>query len=238
MIHFGFFINPSYELVPELFKELLVVEQRRVFITQYNLTMDVKLRIAKADYEMRLEDIFAKKIDELISASTPKDELSCEIVSLYKMKDFEKLRSVNGFSAKHSGAQMISMIYGKEKAGLCFDARSLFSNYVFEKVSKRHEDKTVMFKKDYLLVEHNGEKLMAVMPVFRYINKNKEHLGNEEIARAKAILHEEKVQTIFVTYPRNCDFTRYIDVQNDFNAKLTLVPYSISHKIIKRVSNY
>ncbi len=85
------------------------------------------------------------------------------------------------------------------------------------------------------MVTKDGENLVAVMPSFKYMNMNEPHLANEEIKKAYKMLEKINVGKFYIAFPKNEDFKRHIVVKqsdNDINSKLSLIPYSISHKIV------
>lgn len=246
---FGFLFEDgeASELVPAIFKQLSLVDRHKIFITQYNAAVacELKIRVDSLTKSESLLDIFVNKIYSLIN---DKSLIYCDL-SVYLIDSFlqNKTYMLNTCFAKvpiHPAAKLIQMIWCKEDQGLYFKSSWLFCNYVYEKISKCHQDKDVMYKDGLIVVSKYQEDLVAVMPSFKYVCMNQPQLADKEIKRAYRILEQRDVKKFYIAFPKHKNFKRHIVVKygnSDNSSKLTLVPYAISHKIVynkNRVSNF
>lgn len=243
-MYFGFFIykDAVKELIPNLFSSMPKEEVRRIFITEYNAYVDEVFRINPQNvYEHEsLKEIFDDKIQDLLSCEkTITCENSKNILNAYEKKDFSQLEKLCLSKPIFSSAKLIQMIYAKADKGLCFNASDMFCNFVYDKISKRHRDKNVTFENHLIIVEKDGNEIMGIMPYFKYMQKNDPHLADNEIQKAYEILSLRNIKRLFVAYPRNEDFTKHINVKCSLleEKQLTLVPYSITHKVVYNSTN-
>ncbi len=238
---FGFFIqNDGFASlqIPTIFKELSSCDRNKIFIAQFNAAADESLKIStKSCFAKKdLLDIFNDKIRELLcDASHKRCELSDYLIGHFNTHTEYKLNRFFTKVPTHPAAKLIQMMWCKENRGIYFESSWFFCNYVYEKISKCHYDKEITYKDGLILVTKNGENLVAVMPCFKYMNMNEPQLANEEIRKAYKMLEKINVGKFYIAFPKNEDFKRHIVVKqsdNDINSKLSLIPYSISHKIV------
>lgn len=237
---FGFNVNDDgvKEITPTLF-DFATKEARRVFfVSQYNTCVKESFRISPLHVKgcANLHELFVKKIKHLSKDKTlPMCENSKKILYHFFAGDFVSMQKFCFARVENDAAKLAQMIYAKEDKGLCFEADMLFCNYVYEKIQKRHKDKKVVFKNGIITVFKDGREIIGVMPCFKYVNMQECEKADDEIKRAYALLDGGNLEKLFIAYPRNDEFTRHIVVKkshNDTKSRLTLVPYSISHRVV------
>lgn len=236
---FGFFLENGQinEQVPTIFKHLSQIDRNKIFITQFNAVVERELKIDTKSLtnSKNLLKIFINKIDKLIENKELKTcDLSNYLIRLYSNNDLERLKSTFTKVPQHPAAKLIQMIWCKENQGVYFESSWLFCNYVYDKISRCHQDKEVTYEDGLIVVSRKGENLIAVMPSFKYVCMDKPHLADEEIKRAYKILERKDVNKFYIAFPKHDDFKKHIVVkqsERDTSSRLTLVPYAISHKI-------
>lgn len=230
-------VRGSYkEHIPSIFETFLQEELYYMFVSQYNAYVQQEFRINPLHVKgcKTLLDIFKKKIDGLISDdSFPRCAFSKELIRLYTHQEFEKIRVSQNILPTHIAAKFIFMVFANETNGLLFDGKDFFCNYVYDKVQKRHKDKSVLFYDDFMIMEFSKEQRVGIFPSFKRMNTYKPYLADEDIRRALRVLNDHALSKLFITYPKNSDFRKHIVVEHQVcKARLTLVPYAISHKIV------
>lgn len=235
-MYFGFIFTKHFvkEEFPSLFSSMDKKDCRKMFLAQYNACVQNELKILPKNafkYE-NLYDIFCAKINELIKQKALTCDLSRYLIKAYMQKDFDKLNKIYISIPTNPAAKLIQMIFAKEHMGLRFLASMFFSNYVYDKIAKRQSDKHVIQKNNLIVVQKDKCDIMAVMPVFKYVRLDKAYLANDDIKKAMNIIRDSNYERLFIAYPRHEEFTKHIVVQHALSSKLTLVPYSISNKIV------
>lgn len=242
-MQYGFSVTKdgSFDIVPRIFRHLSSTERIMQFLVQYNSCVEKELQIPVkfGKNAVNIESAFKMQISSLLkqeSLKFAKADSFC-IYSAKLIECFLKQRYFNipleFIQPKHPAARLIQMIYAKESLGLSFDASYLFSQYVFNKISKRHLDKKVYLENDIIILENNRKKLLGVMAFFKYISCKKTHLAQSEIRKAQEKLQSENLPYLFLVYPRNKEFRKHIEIKScsTRECKLKLVPYTITNKI-------
>ncbi|MDR0408481.1 MAG: hypothetical protein LBH45_06180 [Campylobacteraceae bacterium] len=241
---FGFErINGEWiERVPALFSAFPPKEQREFFINQYNYCVNKKERIdIKNNFcFFTLFEIFQNKIFSGLRVKNRLyknnlktfDAYSAVLISLFIKGDFDKLRAItkaNAFLPKISQAMLIFRIFSSENCGIMFNAKSLFSEFVSEKIARKNPDKNVYFKDDLIVVEKNSECLLGIMLCFKKFDKDKIHLAKNEIDEAWRKIAKGNIKSLYIVFPRNNAFKRHVEVKNPCFADhlVKLVPYTI-----------
>lgn len=237
-MHFGFeFVDGTYkEYIPSIFKAFGKYELHRMFISQYNAHVKKEFYIKPLHVKgcESIFEIFVRKIDELLKDdSFKKCHLSKKLIDSYRRKDFQTIQANYGTMPTHIGAQFIFMIFAKEIKGLLFNAKDFFSNYVYDKIQKKHKEKNVLFYEDFIVMEFSKSERVGIYPSFKYMETQKPYLADEDIKNAFKILQKYSLTKLFIAYPKNSDFTKHIVVEHGMcSTRLTLVPYAISNKIV------
>ncbi|MDR1284966.1 MAG: hypothetical protein LBJ88_02065 [Campylobacteraceae bacterium] len=241
---FGFErINGKWvERVPALFRPFSPKEQREFFINQYNCCVNDDERIAiKNNFGcFTLFEIFQNKIlSELKVKNRLRenrlkvfDPYSALLMELFVKGDFDKLERIikaNALLPKLSQAMLIFRIFSSENCGIIFDAKTLFSEFVLEKVARKNPDKDVYFKDGLIVIEKNSERLLNIMLCFKRFDKDKIHLAKDEIDEAWRKVAKDNIKSLYIVFPRNSAFRRHIEVKNPCFADslVKLVPYTI-----------
>jgi hypothetical protein len=240
---FGFErINGKWiERVPALFQSFSPKEQREFFINQYNCCVNDSERIAvKNDFSFTLFEIFQNKI--LLGLKVKNrlrenrlkmfDPYSALLIALFAKKDFDKLRMIikaNALLPKLPQAMLIFRIFSSENCGIIFDAKTLFSEFVLEKIARKNPDKDVYFKDGLIVIEKNSECLLNVMLCFKRFDKDKIYLVKKEIDEAWRMVAKGNIKSLYIVFPKNSAFRRHIEVKNPCftDSLVKLVPYTI-----------
>ncbi len=237
-MYFGFHLDEDgvREISPSVFGFASKKARRIFFITQFNACMDATFRLPlHICTNDNLHDVFVKKIKLLANDKSFNMCKNSKLILEYFFRgDFVGMEKFCFSKLDHPSAKLAQMIYAKEDKGLCFDARILFSNYVYDKIHKIHKDKDISYDNDVIIVSKNGKDIMGIMPCFKYINPKEKEKVSEDIRKAYEMLERRDLEKLFIAYPRNEEFTKHIIVkksQRELAPKLTLVPYSISHRV-------
>lgn len=237
-MYFGFeFVEGRYkEYIPSIFKTFSKDELYRMFISQYNAHVKTEFCINPLHVKGcgAIFEIFARKIDELLrDDSFEKCHLSRKLIDTYEKQVFENIKVTHSTMPTHLGAQFIFMIFAKEVKGLLFNAEDFFTNYVYDKIQKRHKDKNVLFYEDFIVMEFSESERVGIYPSFKHMDTHKPYLADKDIKNAFKILSKYALSKLFIAYPKNSDFTKHIVVEHGMcDTRLTLVPYAISNKIV------
>lgn len=238
---FGF-LSDIGEITPSIFSKLNRVNKAKIFINLYNSCVEDELKIPQIYHKfgLSLQNIFLKRVDELCKfkhQSFKKAVSFCVtssvIIHAFKNGNLDEIPVIAG-TPKHPAAKLLMLL--KSQNGICFDANIMFSQFVYDKIRRKHLDKNVYFQDGIIFAEHNGRKIFGVLPSFKEISKDRFHLANYEIARAFKALEENGFDRMFVVFPRNTNFLRHIEVDTccgsyGGEARLKLVPYTISHNV-------
>ncbi|MDR1976360.1 MAG: hypothetical protein LBQ18_05155 [Campylobacteraceae bacterium] len=230
------------ERVPTLFQSFSPKEQREFFINQYNCCVGKDERVAfrKGFGSLTLFEIFKSKILSRLKVKNRlrKNELktfdpySAVLIALFIKGDYEELKRVieaNAFLPKISQAMLIFRIFSSANCGIVFDAKTLFSEFVLEKITRKNPDKEVYFKDGLIAVEKDGECLLNIMLCFKKFDKDKIYLVKDEIDEAWRKVAKGNIRSLYIVFPKNSAFKRHIEVKNPCftNSLVKLVPYTI-----------
>ncbi|MDR1614790.1 MAG: hypothetical protein LBS26_04385 [Campylobacteraceae bacterium] len=241
---FGFEnINEKWiERVPALFQSFSPKEQREFFINQYNCCTCKEERIVLKNNFSRftLFEIFKNEILSRLRAKNSLcknrlkvfDAYSAVLTALFVKGDFDKLKEVikaNASLPKLPHAILIFRLFSSENGGIMFDAKTLFSEFVSEKITRRNPDKNVYFKDGLIVIEKDGECLLNVMLCFKKFDKDKIYLAKDEIDEAWRKVAKGNIKSLHIVFPKNSAFKRHIEVKNPCFADslVKLVPYTI-----------
>ncbi len=235
---FGYYLLDGgiKEITPYIFSHLPKLDCRKIFINFYNscVEQELKIRSAKICENQNLHEIFLQKIGEILQNEDENDcKISKLIIKNYINKDYQSLKKLYPKMPKNKAAKLILMLYGKDEIGLHFNASMLFTNYIYDKISRLHGDENVTFEDGLIILKKNGKEILGVMPSFKYVKMSKPQEMENEIKTAFEILQKRDTQKLFIAFPRNEEFTKHLAVKqysSDEDTKLTLVPYAITHK--------
>lgn len=238
-MRFGFLSNIG-EITPSIFSEINRIDRARIFINLYNSCVEneLKIPIKYASLDLGLERIFLRRIGDLCKFSHQSLRkivsfcpLSNVIIHAFKSGNLEKIPTAS-MLPKHPAARLLLLF--KAQGGVCFDADIMFSQFVYDKIRRKHFDKNVYFQDGIIFAELDGKKLFGVLPSFKEISKDGFHLANCEISKAIDALNSGEFDKMFVVFPRNAKFLKHIEVKHCAyvsEGKLKLVPYTISRNI-------
>jgi hypothetical protein len=232
------------ERVPRIFRSFCKKEQREMFINQYNLCVDKSecVSVQKELYTINLFDIFKNKIMSDMSVKNPLrcnklamfDPYSATLAALFEKGEFEKLGALIRGTAvmpRASWAKLIFRIFSPQSAGIVFDAKTLFSEFVLEKIARKNPDKSVCWQDGLITISKDGERLLSVMLCFKNFDKEKLDLISGEIEEAWRKVSKDNIKALYIVFPRNDAFRRHIEVKNPCfaDSSVKLVPYSIKN---------
>jgi hypothetical protein len=230
------------EKIPSLFKSFSRKEQREFFINQYNYCVGKNERIVfRGDFSrLTLFEIFQNEILSRLRAKNTLcknqlkvfDPYSAVLIALFVKGDFDKLKRVikaNALLPKIPQAMLIFRLFSSENCGITFDAKTLFSEFVSEKIARKNPDKNIYFKDGLIVIEKDGECLLNIMLCFKKIDKDKIHLAKDEIDEAWRKVAKGNIRSLYIVFPKNSAFRRHIEVKNPCfaNSLVKLVPYTI-----------
>ena len=233
---FGF-LSGIGEITPSIFSGLDAVNKARIFINLYNCCAgrELKIPLVYAYSGLNLEEIFLKRIDDLCEFKNPSRSkissfciASNAVICAYKSGKFDAVPPV-AVSPKHPAAKLIVML--KSQNGICFDADIMFSQFVYDKIRLRHQDKEVVLNGGVISVKQGGKNLLSVMPSFKRVSFDDMRNLNDDIDRAVCALGHE-CEMVYIVCPRNEEFRRHVEVRHCFaRGCIKLVPYTIISKI-------
>lgn len=237
-MYFGFenSHNKYKEYVPSIFQPLSKYELYCTFISQYNAHVKSEFRISPLHVKGcdTLFEVFKNKINSLLEDdSIFKCDHSKQVIEQYRSGNFSEIKLIRSTMPTHEAARLIFMIFAKDMSGLLFDARDFFCNYVYDKVQKRHKEKNVLFYDNFMIMEFSKDHRIGILPSFRHMDTHKPYLADDDIKEAFRVIRHHSLNKLFITYPKNVVFRKHMVVRHQVcNARLTLVPYAISNKIV------
>ncbi|MDR2789892.1 MAG: hypothetical protein LBB59_02825 [Campylobacteraceae bacterium] len=230
------------ERIPAIFHSLPRKEQRELFINQYNYCVGKNERITFSGdfsrfnlFEIFQHGIFSKlktKNTICVNKFAAFDPYSAVLIELFINEDFDRLKAViktNASLPKLPQAMLIFRIFSSENCGIIFDAKTLFAEFVLEKIARKNADKAVYFKDDLIVIEKDGERLLSIMLCFKKFDKDKIYLVKKEIDEAWRKVAKSNIRSLYIVFPKNSAFKRHIEVKNPCFADslVKLVPYAI-----------
>ncbi|MDR2081761.1 MAG: hypothetical protein LBP54_07760 [Campylobacteraceae bacterium] len=234
--------NVWKERIPAIFCSFSRKEQRELFINQYNYCVGKNERIVFKDdfgcftlFEIFQHEILSKlRIKNTLRKNTLTvfDPYSAVLITLFLARDFYKLKAViktNSLLPRLPHAMLIFRLFSSENCGIMFDAKTLFSEFVLEKIARKNPDKAVYFKDDLIVIEKDGECLLSIMLCFKKFDKDKIYLAKKEIDEAWRKVAKGNIKSLYIVFPKNSAFKRHIEVKNPCFADslVKLVPYTI-----------
>ncbi|MBR8463491.1 hypothetical protein KDD93_02765 [Campylobacter sp. faydin G-24] len=228
------------EITPNIFAKASAVSKAKIFITLYNANVerDMQIPLHYAKFK-NIKKIFKAHIDELLTHKSINAKVAWNfclvsnvIIRAYLDKNFEILKFI-AKEPKYPVAKLIKMLYITGDFEICFDANEMFFHFVYDKISKKHLDKDIVFQNGIISIFKNKEHLLSVMPSFKHINLDDMRNINDEIYRAVGAINSKKCEKIYIVFPRNNKFKHHIDIKHCdcVNGSIRLVPYTISNKI-------
>ena len=248
-MYVGFeYINGKWiERIPSLFGYLKRYQKRALFLTQYNWCTHHNERVSVKNCHNFLVDAFFKTILDMrpkplapqgrIKVFCPASAVLIHLFLNDSPENIQKFAISLAFLPKHLMARRIYRLFAKETPGMMFDAKFLFLHFVYEKIAKRNPEKNVYIDGDEILIEHNGERLLSVVPTLKQVHKDNPNCVQNEISKAWGRLADNGTKALYLVFPRNQNFTRHIEVRHSHEekARVKLVPYIISHLAKERV---
>lgn len=226
------------EITPSIFLNLNKTAKTQAFVTLYNACVSAPLRLKQTN-ATSIKEAFLSRIEELLKMQNLKPVnyanslciASNAIIKSYKSKNFAQIcKTIN--EPKHNAAKMIKMLYKNGEFELIFDANFMFFQFVYDRISRKHFDKSVYFQDNIIKIDQNGKNLLCIMPSFKRFDIEKRSCINDEIASATTFLQNSECKRIYVVMPRHSEFRRHIEVRHRQceHKLIKLVPYTISNQ--------
>ncbi|AVK80391.1 hypothetical protein CFT12S00416_04905 [Campylobacter fetus subsp. testudinum] len=216
----------------EIYGSLYSSNRLETFLTLYNSSVDEGLKIPYKDIKnsTSVGHIFHSRVNDLLNIK-PFKFTKCVIFCLISnaiIRAFLDGKELPVFARepKMRVAKLIKTAFSNAK----FDMQFMFSEYVFDKISKRHPDKVVDMKDGLILLKDGEKSILGVMAFFKLVDSDYENNLLAEINFAQQKSREFIGIDLYMVFPRNMSFTRYIDIKQN-GARLRLVPYKICNKI-------
>ncbi|KEA46110.1 hypothetical protein CR66_02545 [Campylobacter mucosalis] len=229
------------ETTPSIFLKLSKRARLYNFLVLYNACVDKNFQIPiKYALSNSIKEAFSAYIDDLLSNTTLKKNTlkefcitSNKLIISYKNQNFSNIKKI-AKEPKYKVAKLIKMLYTNGEFELIFDANFMFSQFVYDKISKKHFDKNVYFQDSAIIIESgNMKQKLCIIPSFKEFNIENSNQLAREIEYATQFLQNEKCESVYVVTPRHSNFKRHIEVRHcNFADKcIKIVPYTISNKI-------
>ena len=234
---FGF-LSDIGEITPSIFAKLDKLSRAKIFIALYNVGIEGELKIPLSYAKfLNFKDIFDARINFLLREKylsfKPASRFclpSNIIINSYLKDDLSKIKFI-AKEPKMAAAKMIKMLYASGKFELCIDAAQMFSQFVYDKIRLRHQDKEVVLNGGVISVKKDGKNLLSVMPSFKRVSFDDMRNLNDDIDAAVCALGHE-CEMVYIVCPRNEEFRRHVEVRHCFaRGCIKLVPYTIISKI-------
>lgn len=234
---FGF-LSDIGEITPSIFAKLDKLSRAKIFIALYNVGVEGELKIPLSYAKfLNFKDIFDARINFLLREKylsfKPASRFclpSNIIINGYLKDDLSKIKFI-AKEPKMAAAKMIKMLYASGKFELCIDAAQMFSQFVYDKIRLRHQDKDVVLNGGVISVKKGGKNLLSVMPSFKKVSFDDMRNLNDDIDAAVCALGHE-CEMVYIVCPRNEEFRRHVEVRHCFaRGCIKLVPYTIISKI-------
>ena len=234
---FGF-LSDIGEITPSIFAKLDKLSRAKIFIALYNVGVEGELKIPLSYAKfLNFKDIFDARINFLLREKylsfKPASRFclpSNIIINGYLKDDLSKIKFI-AKEPKMAAAKMIKMLYASGKFELCIDAAQMFSQFVYDKIRLRHQDKDVVLNGGVISVKKDGKNLLSVMPSFKRVSFDDMRNLNDDIDAAVCALGHE-CEMVYIVCPRNEEFRRHVEVRHCFaRGCIKLVPYTIISKI-------
>lgn len=243
----GFYQNKEY--LPKDFDEFNSTEKlRQLFLSLMNSTLKPFAHFSK--YEQKklskftLEEIFKYKIKSMLPISCVRKYEqkstkvfkicvnSTKIINNYFNQNSKQIIVSNNKLLKI--AKLISICYVNNKLQLLIDKNLLFHDFVFNKIKKLHQDKTVIDLGDSICIKSENFVGLKIYTSWKDIEIQKPNIQVELENAIKSIKNGEFYQ-VYLAYPKNSEFTKqipvYVDELKEKEYQIKAIPYSLRSTI-------
>ncbi|CZE47524.1 hypothetical protein [Campylobacter geochelonis] len=230
---FGF--NKRGDIVPNF---LYGSEQKTInllFLTQFNSCVENELKIPlKYAKNGDLKDIFTKMVKALLMPKELKFSKANKLCITSNLILFSLFNSTKPpiLASKPSlkAAKLASMFLND---GLVFNANELFRNFIFNKISRIHQDKKVYIENGIIYISVQDKPVVGILPAFKTFDIDDKKSYEKEIKLALNL--SKKTPRIYIALPRQKGLKKHITVQacelDSANSCVKIVPYSITNKV-------
>lgn len=246
------------EIVPNIFRNFNAQKRAKLFLALYNSIAQQELKIPlKYAKHGNIMKIFSVKIESMLSPKGYKkaskikfiDLASTNIINAYK----EKLKAKNLAQKKQSAlnlsqaisssasapalpaAKLIALCHAHGNFEIWLGAQEVFTNYVFEKISAKQQDKTITLENGVIYIKEKDKVQLAVLPSFSSIDCNNKESANQQIQSALELLRKTPEANVYVVAPRSPSFNKHIQIRHceQSAGQIKLVPYTIVPNLLK-----
>ncbi|BCX80074.1 hypothetical protein [Campylobacter sp. 19-13652] len=246
------------EIAPSIFRTLSAQKRTKLFLALYNSATECALKIplkqAKCGNIMRA---FEFKIEALLRPNGYKkaqgikfiDLASTAVINAYKQRQkaqnlAQKKQSAINLSHVISNlavapalpvARLITLCHAQGNFEIWLGAQEVFTNYVFEKISAKQQDKDVTLENGVIYIKENNEVQLAVLPSFSQIDCEDKTSADAQIKSALKLLRKEPQASVYVVAPRSPRFNKKIQIRHCEQGvgEIKLVPYTIVPNLLK-----
>ena len=239
-LEFGFLNNK--DIVPDIFCIDNSKKIREIFLTLYNANVDSDYKIPKkfAKNSKNLSQIFTNFINLSIQKKPLNFKKATKFCIFSNILIFNYLNGKKTQIYKFANlpqmkiAKILYMLSKNPNFGIVFNAKILFENFVFDKISHKNSDCEIYFKDDMVVIEKKGYKKLGIFINFEKIDISKQCNIDNDIKNAITNRWANEVDEIYLIYPKNDNFTKHIEIKSDnfkYNFMMKLVPYKIDNQI-------
>lgn len=235
------------EIAPSIFCDLSSQKQTKLFLALFNSCLEKSQRIPLRSANLGgIKSAINDRIGWLLSPKGYKkpgkirylDLSSSLIINAYKKADKQLLKELISSCAsmpKLAAAQMIARCYQKGEFDLCFDAKKIFTNYVYDKILLKNKDKEVYLEHGLIYIKEKGTTRLIVMPCFAEIDCQKQESASLQIQNAIQIIKNKPGVQVYVVAPKSSKFNKHIEVRHCEHGSpyIKIVPYTIVPNLLK-----
>ena len=216
---------------------------RRLFLSLMNNILKDFCHFSKREKELlckvTLKEAFEYKIKSLLpiscikSYSEPKafnlDIKSTKVITHY----LSEKKSNQIFVANENllpVARLISHCFINNQMQMLVDINLLFHEFVFQKISALHKQKTVTDEGDSITINSKSSTPTKIYTFWKNLDKNNLNI-KKEVKKATTCIQNGKYYLVYLVFPKTDNFNRHIpvkvDVLEDMDYKIKAIPYSL-----------
>lgn len=222
---FGF--EKNREIIPEIYRSLDKKDLIMTFLIQYNSCVEdeMKIPLIYGKQAKSIQEAFDNFIKDISKAKFGK------IKTIFKWNEFQERRLI--FQTRNLKKCNLNQILKFYRNGLYFDAQSLFSDYVYDKISRQNPDEMIDQQRNIIVVN----KKFAIWALCKKIDICNLEIENE-MQKILTFIENNNFEKLYIVCPRNEKFKHFIEIKHflyDLNKTMVkLVPYKISNQLIRR----
>ncbi|MBZ7955572.1 hypothetical protein [Campylobacter molothri] len=222
---FGF--EKNREIIPEIYRSLDQQELVMNFLIQYNSCVkdEMKIPLIYGKQAKNIREVFNNFIKDVFKVKFGK------IKTVFRYNGFQARRLI--FQTKKIKKYDLDQIFNIYHNGIYFNTQSLFSDYVYDKISRQNSDKMIDQQRDFIIID----KKIAIWALCKKIDIHNLEI-EDEVQKISTFIEKNKFEKLYIVCPRNKNFKHFVEIKHflcDLNkTMLKLVPYKISNQLIRR----